>query len=168
MNFNEYKFSKENQQSSKSSSNQESSDQPELYFSCHERMVNGNYLDSELTVFKDKSMVEFSAAQDSRQTASMPEERKTNLVDQIDYDLDNYKINESSMFSFSMNQSSQDVPNKPFIRAEIQVEGKEDINPKFMNFLNDSQKILRYDLFITMKAINPFSKYGKKSEQFLL
>lgn len=135
--------SQESQQTSKVSSGQATSDQPELYFSCHERMVNGNYLDSELTVFKDRSIVEFSAAQDSRQTASMPEERKTNLADQIDYDLDNYKVNESSMYSFSMNQSSLDVPNKPFIRAEIQVDGKDDVNPKFMNFLNDSQKILR-------------------------
>ena len=121
----------------------ESSEKLELYFSWHERMINGKYLDSEQTVFNDKSIVGFSSIHDSRELVSMPELWRSSLMDQIDYDLDHYKINESSMYSYSIDQSNN-MQNKQFVRAKAQLEVIEDINPKFMNFLNDGQKVLRY------------------------
>ena len=116
------------------------SEQLEIYFSCHERMVNGNYFDSEETVFKDRSIIDFSSIRDSREIVTMPELGRTTLMDQIDYDLDNYKLNESSMYTNSVDQSKHSIPKQQFMRAKTSREFVEDIRPKFMNFLNDSQK----------------------------
>lgn len=115
----------------------------EIYFSCHERMVNGNYLDSEETVFKDRSLLDFSSIRDSREIISMPELRRSTLMDQIDYELDNYKVNESSMYTNSIDQSKHSIPKQQFLKAQNQREIIEDIQPKFMNFLNDNQKVLK-------------------------
>ena len=95
----------------------ESSDQVDIYFSCHERMVNGEYAESENTVFKgifiylsilaknEKSIMDYSSIRDSREIVTMPEMNRSTLMDQIDYDLDNYKINESSVCTNSIDLS---------------------------------------------------------------
>ena len=45
----------------------------------------------------DKSIMDYSSIRDSRDIATMPELSRSTLMDQIDYDLDNFKINESSV-----------------------------------------------------------------------
>lgn len=116
------------------------SEQMEIYFSCHERMVNGKYLDSEQTIFKDRSLIDFSSIRDSREIITMPELCRSTLMDQIDYDLDNYKINESSMYTNSIDQSKHSIPKQQFMRAKTSREIVEDIKPKFMGFLNETQE----------------------------
>lgn len=88
-------------------------------------------------------MLDYSSIRDSREIASMPELCRSTLMDQIDYDLDNFKLNESSMFTNSIDQSKPSIPDQQFLRAKKQTENCEDIQPKFMNFLNDNQRILK-------------------------
>lgn len=121
--------------------NSTSSNPPlEIYFSCHERMVNGNYMDSEQTLFKHNSLIDFSSIRDSREICTMPELNRSTLMDQIDYDLDNYKINESSMISNSIDHSKHSIPKHQFMRAKESIDIAEEVRPKFMGFLNEHQE----------------------------
>lgn len=81
-------------------------------------MVNGSYGDSEHTLFPDRSILDYSSIRDIREIASMPELQRSTLMDQIDYDLDNYKINESSMSYGSVDQSKMCIPKQQFMRAQ--------------------------------------------------
>lgn len=83
----------------------------DFYFSCHERMVNDKHEGTRfvfilcfhaellliLTCFYSDIFTEsFLQKIDPRETQSMPNLSKTTLNDEIEYDLDNYKLNESS------------------------------------------------------------------------
>lgn len=92
--------------------------------------------DSEQILFPDKSLLNSSSIRDFREIASMPELCRTTLMDQIDYSLDNYKINESSMSNGSLDQSKFSIPKQQFMRAEALRTMVEDVQPKFMKFLN--------------------------------
>lgn len=67
----------------------------EYYFSCHERMIKDHRHSSTSDVFKLLNKDEL------RENITMPDLSRSTLVDQIDYDLDNFKINESSVFESS-------------------------------------------------------------------
>lgn len=71
---------------------------------------------------------------------SMPDLSRSTLVDQIDYDLDNYKINESSVIESSSDDgfNTNRNPNWSNLRENKQV--WTDVKPKLMGFLN-SEKI---------------------------
>lgn len=70
----------------------------------------------------------------------MPELNRSTLMDQIDYDLDNYKINESSICTNSIDISKHSIPKQQFLRAKTSREFVEDVRPKFMGFLNENQQ----------------------------
>ena len=128
--------------SSKWESPSENSNQLEIYFSWHERMVNTNNSGSEQTVFRDRSFLNTSV-KDFRDFISMPDLWRTTLVDQIDYDLDGYKINESSMSSGSTDQTKFGIPcitKQQFWKAQAPKDMVEDIQPKFIEFLNEGYK----------------------------
>lgn len=84
--------------------------------------------------------MDYSSIRDSRDIATMPELNRSTLMDQIDYDLDNYKINESSMGTNSIDLSKHSIPKQMFSRAQSSLEPSEEIQPKFMGFLNENQK----------------------------
>lgn len=87
----------EQQESSTPNEGSEAEGELEYYFSCHERMI------------KDYSAISKSGSDvfsginkdDLKDNFTMPELSRSTLVDQIDYDLYNYKINESSMYDSS-------------------------------------------------------------------
>jgi len=68
----------------------------EYYFSCHERMINDYSNKSAENAFDNINKDEL------KENITMPDLSRSTLVDQIDYDLDNYKINESSVFESSV------------------------------------------------------------------
>lgn len=57
----------------------------------------------------------------------MPNLNRSTLMDQIDYDLDNYKINESSMCSNSVDISKNSIPKQQFFRAKTSRDIVEDV-----------------------------------------
>lgn len=69
----------------------------EYYFSCHERMIKDYTARSmsQSDIFKNINK------EDLKDNFSMPDLSRTTLVDQIDYELDNFKVNESSVFETS-------------------------------------------------------------------
>lgn len=75
-------------------SNETSEEQtdPEFYFSCHEKIVTGNYL-SDSNSHPASIM---SDVFDPRDTNSMPNMSRSTLMDQVDYELDGLKVNEVS------------------------------------------------------------------------
>ena len=95
---------------------------------------------NEPTIDRNNSIEDFSSIKDSREIYTMPEMDRSTLMDQIDYDLDNYKINESSMYSNSIDQSKHSIPKQEFMRAKEVRDSAADIKPKFMNFLNQSER----------------------------
>lgn len=67
----------------------------EYYFSCHERMIKDNQYSTSSDVFR------YINKDELRENITMPDLSRSTLVDQIDYELDNFKINESSVFESS-------------------------------------------------------------------
>ncbi|CAI2361868.1 unnamed protein product [Moneuplotes crassus] len=129
-------------QMKKGEESQESSEQLDIYFSCHERMVNGDYFDCDNSDYKvnpEQRILDYSSIRGSRDIVTMPEMNRSTLMDQIDYDLDGYKINESSMISNSIDASKHCIPKQAFCRVNASLENVEDVQPKFMGFLNENQ-----------------------------
>jgi hypothetical protein len=121
-------------------------------------MINGSYLSNDGNNSQNNSELnsgynveeqnahainDFSSIRDSREIFTMPELNRSTLMDQIDYDLDNYKINESSMYTNSIDQSKHSIPKQQFMRAQESRDSEIDVKPKFMNFLNKSEKTLK-------------------------
>jgi hypothetical protein len=67
----------------------------EYYFSCHERMIK------DCSYNKGSENISGVSKDDLKDNLTMPELSRSTLMDQIDYDLYNYKINESSMYESS-------------------------------------------------------------------
>lgn len=115
----------------------ESNDDLEYYFSCHERMIKDyDRSSSSNSVFKNINKDEL------RDNFTMPDLSRSTLVDQIDYDLDNFKINESSLYDTSSegNYGSKRNINTSTLRENKQI--CTDFQPKLMGFLN-KEKILQ-------------------------
>ena len=110
----------------------------EYYFSCHERMIKDYNLTSESDVFadinKDELKVNYTAPDLSRST----------LVDQIDYSLDNFKLNESSMLNSSIEDAYHTNRNLNSSSLKANKEICADVTPKLMGFLNQ-EKVLKID-----------------------
>lgn len=119
----------------------------EYYFSCHERMIrdyNRSKHSSTSDVFGNINKDEL------RDIYTMPDLSRSTLVDQIDYDLINFKVNESSMVeSFSdSDYGSNHHANCSNLRENKLV--CEDVTPKLMGFLNKEK--------ITKNSIIKFHK----------
>lgn len=110
----------------------EGDDELEYYFSCHERMVKEDTQRSTTSdVFKGINK------EDLKENYSMPEMSRSTLVDQIDYSLDGFKINESSIYESSCSEDGY-MSNRNQNCSTLR-ENKEictDVTPKLMGFLN--------------------------------
>lgn len=81
----------------------------------------------------------FLAKINQRENESMPELTRTSLGEEIEYDLYDYKLNESSKMTENSKDLNQNVPNK-YVSIQFYTNKKSMINPKFMNSLNSKKK----------------------------
>jgi len=110
----------------------------EYYFSCHERMVK-DYKEVNKSwgdVFKDINRSEL------KDNFTMPELSRSTLIDQIDYDLMDFKINESSLLDEEWDDAyvSNNKANLSTLRQNKQICA--DFSPKLIGFLN-REKIIK-------------------------
>lgn len=80
-----------------------------------------------------------------RDVLTMPDLSRSTLVDQIDYDLDGYKVNESSLADSCSDAGfhSNRNPNCSNLRENKEVCA--DVTPKLMGFLNREKVFLQAD-----------------------
>jgi hypothetical protein len=121
----------------------------EYYFSCHERMIRDyNKGTHQLFKFIDSGYMSnisdiFKGNKDElKENFSAPDLSRSTLVDQIDYDLDDYKINESSVFN-SWSSDSAYASNQPINCSSLNENRLNCANvaPRLMGFLN-TEKVL--------------------------
>mmetsp|Transcript_20653 Transcript_20653/g.20399 ORF Transcript_20653/g.20399 Transcript_20653/m.20399 type:complete len:215 (-) Transcript_20653:11-655(-) len=103
-------------------------DELEYYFSCHERMIH----DSDFAKLHSNGSDVFKniTKEDFKENNTAPNLSRSTLQDQIDYDLVNFKINESSVESSFLNKNANNTSlNENKVTCS-------DVKPKLMGFLN--------------------------------
>jgi hypothetical protein len=123
----------------------------EYYFSCHERMVHSynqsNASRQSSDVFQNLNKDEL------KENHTAPDLSRSTLVDQIDFDLDNYKLNESSLYS-SGNNSEYNSNKKANLSCNLR-ENKRycaDVKPKLMGFLNSEKVVQKSGVVLFRKS----------------
>ncbi|CAI2374175.1 unnamed protein product [Moneuplotes crassus] len=143
----------------------------EFYFSCHERMrndgANRESKDShQENIFTNSFYEENMKA--LRETQSMPNLSKTTLNEEIEYELANYKLNESSnadIEDLSPNNEEEAQNTSRFSSIKKYKKMDEEIRPKFITKLNSARKNLnRSDEFEAQDIINSINHHESKQE----
>ena len=86
----------------------------------------------------------FLAKVNQRDTESMPEFTRTSLGEEIEYEMYDYKLNESSKMTEVSKEWKAQEPNR-FVSVQFYTNKKSLVNPKFLNGLNCTPKT---ELFI--------------------
>lgn len=81
----------------------------------------------------------FLAKINQRDTESMPDLTHTTLGEEIEYDLYDYKLNESSKITENSKDVKSNEPNK-YVSIQFYTNKKSLVHPKFMNSLNTAKK----------------------------